>query len=325
MLIVFSTTIPFMETLDKGCLGDPIREALRAHRLGYHIVTMRRDIAEWIIKNMSLNDRERATIGRIKDDVTQHLGLANRAIRYIRLVDKVPGSYREIGNAIDISVEESTLLKIFEQPVLLVEDIQSDGELYRLTLENMFVPMRMPHPRFELQHGGGARIVEVFRSKVRDSRIVFAIYDSDRMCPQHSDTSKSHGFQEICASSGWPLAFWRSPPCHEAENMIPFEVICNTRYLDQCKAISHLIEIAEKEAAFKLSKSDRYWLYFDIKQGMSPERYSNINHEATRNWIKSKLQLVPRISRPRNTVSSSFDGRRSWSTRKVAPLRCSWR
>ena len=36
-------------------------------------------------------------------------------------------------------------------------------------------------------------------------------------------------------------------------------------------------------------------------------------------------KLVPRISRPRNTVSSSFDGRRSWSTRKVAPLRCSWR
>ena len=35
--------------------------------------------------------------------------------------------------------------------------------------------------------------------------------------------------------------------------------------------------------------------------------------------------LVPRISRPRNTVSSSFDGRRSWSTRKVAPVRCSWR
>ena len=37
------------------------------------------------------------------------------------------------------------------------------------------------------------------------------------------------------------------------------------------------------------------------------------------------VDLVPRISRPRNTVSSSFDGRRSWSTRKVAPLRCSWR
>ena len=291
MLIHISTTCEYLASVKPPALSEVLNEILRAHRLGHHIVIIERDVSEWIKVNVPLNSSELNILKRITSELTQSWGLVGRSKMFVRLVDCVKGEYRKLGAAIEIPILDVSVLRILERPLLLVENAETDGEIYKLLLKRLHSRLGIPSPQFDVDHGGGSSLLTIFRMRVKDQRIVAAIFDSDMKHPDPKAYDKANEFSGIQAAAKWPFCFWFTPPCHEVENIIPLDVIRVTKYLDQCGSLETLLKISDIEKENGELLNNRFWLFFDTKKGLNPDIYEKLPSEAAKNWVREKMEL----------------------------------
>jgi hypothetical protein len=291
MIIHFEFTHNELAALRSELLQEVCSELLRAYRRGYHIVVIERATAAWLSENVELTAQERATLARISAEYTQSGDLIRRCSVYIRVGSFAHGTVRRIGRAVEVSPDELIRPHILDRVAFVVEDIAHDGHLYEFIANNVRDRIQAPAVVWEIVHGGGERTYDVAVDKIRAHRIVAAVLDSDRDAPT-DEFRKIERLADAAARMAWPLCFFLSPPCREAENMLNPNVIAQIpSAVNSRQSLEMLLAIGNAEQEAGMERHEVLWLYFDLKEGCSTAKLGNCHADAQR-WILSRLGLV---------------------------------
>jgi hypothetical protein len=276
--------------LDEGRLAAVASDLARARRNGDHLIVISRSTAEWIKDNVDLSNRDKAILTQIAQEFTQTGNLRNTARCYVRISTEASASVTIRESVISMPVRYITQHQLLERPILLVENRESDGEFYEFILHNHCDLHTCPYVSYDIYHGGGADLPKVFSRLVAERKVICSVIDGDRSSPLSSET-KRRRIQRIKEEAGWPLAFALSPPCREVENMLPMTLVFGLSSGFRNASNSVLLKIQEQEVARRHSANEYYWLFFDVKGGLSLTKLSGLA-PLERNWIEEKLALA---------------------------------
>jgi len=227
---------------------------------------------------------------RIALEYTQKAELPRRASTYIH-VSPTRSAPNE-RNGIAIGFKELLDSRILDRSVLLVENIRRDGLLYGELLNSHFDLHHCPPPAYEPMHGGGADLTTVFVEQIKRGRIVCGIVDTDRNSPISQAFTKRDAMRRIADEMNWPLAFAISPPCREAENCLPMGLIMDIQSGRSNGSNPHFLQISDKEIENKHDCCATFWLFVDLKEGISVETLAKVVNVEERAWLDAKLELI---------------------------------
>jgi hypothetical protein len=271
-------------------LSDALSELIQAHRSGHHLAVISRASAQWIRDHINLSERDKAMLDRIAQDFTQSADLRRSASMFVELRGPTGANLASNGNAIIVKVDRIRDYRVLERSILLVENTAADGSLYSFLLNNALSRPRYANISFDLAHGGGTSLEMEFRRFSEDRRVFGAVVDSDRDSPL-SENVKLRRLVSIKSDSGWPLCFPTSPPCREAENIIPMglAMIFPSGVANASNRV--LLAIADAEIRNGHAPDQQFWLFFDIKQGLTSGQIERMRAN-DKGWIVSKMQLI---------------------------------
>jgi hypothetical protein len=271
-------------------LADPISGLIQAHRSGTHLVVIDRQCASWLHENVDLSKRDKAMLERMAQEFTQSAGLRRKAKAYVRLTADRTQDLLVQDREINIALEKLTQYRLLEKSILLVENIETDGRLYEFLLHNHSDLHSVRHIALDRHHGGGDDLPKVFAKLATDRRIVCAAVDSDKNCPQ-SANPKIGKLLRLGAELNWPFALAISPPCREAENLIPMEIVMALPSGFRNATNQLMLDITKAEANNGDPVENQYWLHFDTKLGLRVEKLKEMS-PAEQQWISGKLRFA---------------------------------
>lgn len=289
MIIEIAGSVDHLIVADHEKLSDLVCELLRAHRRGDHLLIIPRAECDWLTGNLDLNDREKATLSRIRRDFAQAGSLRAKALLRMKIDVSHVGPPVRDGNKLVLGVEEA--LRIDFAPVqLVIENSEYDGRLYLGILKGLKDKVDAPAIEFEVRHGGGQTAYHVWRQQIEARRIVALLVDSDRS--HFTDPEKIDVLQarSLAAEMQWPIAFAHCLPCREIENLLPISVLEKLPFgLDKAHQIECLKRIEAIERNGNVPCDQRFILYYDLKRGCGDlpleERFS----ASTAKWWRSKM------------------------------------
>ena len=291
MIIHLDCTLAELMSLSQTSVEHSISSLLRSHREGFHVAVIARPLADGIAAQFNLITADAAMLSRVAASFTQTGDLIRRAHRYIRVI---PHSERVemIGNAVTLGLNLLQECRILDRPALLVENIARDGLFYGEAVKNHYDLVGCPRPNYEVVHGGGADLATVFERQIDYQKIVCALIDSDRNAPSADECPKLARLEKLSRDKQWPLAFAFSPPCREAENCLPPDLVMTLPSGVGNKSNEVLIAIADRETAAGVHGSEAFWLFFDLKEGLTTEKIRRLTRQAEIDWIATKLSYV---------------------------------
>jgi hypothetical protein len=89
-------------------------------------------------------------------------------------------------------------------------------------------------------------------------------------------------------AAAWPLVIAEVLPCHEIENVVPFEVMRKLKCAIGCTWNGLLPKIQTWEEANSVPLAERFWLFFDVKDGLSSEMIVAIDSRDIK-WMHDRL------------------------------------
>ncbi|WP_316187900.1 MULTISPECIES: hypothetical protein [unclassified Bradyrhizobium] len=290
MLFYLNCDLPSLESCDQSARDEALRAMLKAYRLGDHAIVIPRKICKFLIDSADLSNAERAILERIGLEFTQRADLPRRASRFVLVspAKQVGQNQREIS----VTFDELIQSRVLDRSVLLVENVRRDGLLYSELMRGHFDLHGCPQPACESMHGGGADLKAVFVEQIKNRRIVCGIVDTDQHSPLSNSCSKRDSMVRIAGAMDWPLAFALSPPCREAENCLPMQVVMGLQSGQLNSSNKHFIEIFDAERSLGQEGVTSFWLFVDLKAGISEEILSNIPNGYDRDWLETKLRLI---------------------------------
>jgi hypothetical protein len=291
MLFNLDCSVAELEPVNREILDIAIRELLRSHRLGNHVVVISRPICSLLLGIADLTRADRAMLERIAHESTQKANLSKLASHYVNVTPIESDDLKITGRAIHLSFERLGKSKVLERSVLLVENLRRDGLLYSELIRNHFDMHGCTPPSYEPMHGGGNDIGAVFVSQIKGERIVCGIVDSDRSSPIHPDSPKLRALLKISNSMKWPLAFAISPPCREAENCLPMDLLMSLQCGEQNPANQFFLKVSKEERSQGHDRTHSYWLFADLKLGIDADRVAKISDQNEKDWVLQKVRL----------------------------------
>jgi hypothetical protein len=290
MLFHLKCELADLESCDPKIRDEVLRSLLRAHRLGDHVVVMSRDICKFLIERADLSRSERAMLERIGLEFTQKADLPRSATRYVHVSPNKPTA--QIDKAIWVEFRELLQSRILDRSALLVENIRRDGLLYSELMKAHFDLHHCPPPAYETMHGGGDDTKTVFIEQIRNRRIVCGVVDTDRFSAMSQAFTKRDAMRRIARAMNWPFAFAFSPPCREAENCLPMTLVMSLKSGQSNSSNKDFLEIFEAELAMGHQCEASFWLFVDLKEGVSSKSIGKMTNEDDRRWIQDKLSLI---------------------------------
>jgi hypothetical protein len=270
-----------------------VSELTRSHRIGYHLVVMPRSTAVWLADNLPVSELDRATLRRLAKEYTQSGGLPEIATVFARVTYDHVGPPVPMGNEVRLGLEVVASLGITQKPVLVVEDLKRDGLLYRKIFEGHSGKFPGGISNFELAHGGGDSIVDILEDKIEQQRIVLTIVDSDKLAPNQPESTKVRRLNQLVGRRNWMLAGVIVLPCHEIENLVDKSIFralpCISERESEYGALLLLDDAEEREG---IDEAERFWLFFDLKNGMRLADVAKIENSEVRDWILRRLSLI---------------------------------
>lgn len=287
MLIRFSLTTVEMSQIDVETLSNITRELLRAHRHGYHLLVVSRETATYLRDNLGLSKSECALVERLREEFTQTGSMHRSAAIYIEI--SLGSSTMKVGNAIKVPINLLGHENVGSKPGLLLEDAPNDGGLFEILISNLARRLKRPRVSFELKHGGGSGIAKAFEAEVKKHQITYCVLDTDRNSPSAKHCLITRQVLDLHHKSTWPLAIAEALPCHEIENVIPFEVIQKLQCASGCAWNSVIPRICSWECENGKAEHESFWLFFDIKGGMKSDDVATICVSDI-HWISERLK-----------------------------------
>lgn len=292
MIFEIDATQAQLHAFDPILLSRLLTEVLRAHRLGHHLVIMPRQTSLWFLANVQLGLMERATVERLVGEFTQTGSLRDLALERLRIVGDHVGPPVSIGNAVHMSFEEASNLSLSDKSILLVEDTASDGRLYVAIFDQLKRRVGTNSISMDVHHGGGERIIEVLAQRIGERRIVCMLADSDRNAPSSPEPAKISDARKLAEDAGWPLVEAVALPCREIENLIPLSIVRDLQSAKERGAeIKVFTVIEDAEAKLATTAKERFWLFVDLKSGLSDEQMEKLSDDE-RTWVVSRLAMA---------------------------------
>lgn len=241
-------------------------ELLRASLRGHHYVLIERRTCEWALQRLSLNRKEAAHLHFLKQGYTQRGAIRN--ISNCQLIVGISAAGLQQVGEFKYQIGHKALLRgnYLDEPVLLVENSESDGTLIHHALKSV----QRDHPikdfSFIVRHGGGSTIVTCFDAELRAKRVTVCIVDSDKISPCSSPSSTVRALHKT-ADLGTFVGGVFVTRCREIENHLPLELIKRHRLCVTFPDFDILEEIIRRPNGN--DSSEACWLYFDLKKGLS--------------------------------------------------------
>jgi hypothetical protein len=289
MLINLRCTVDELDACNLQRRDEAIRGLLRAHRLGDHVVVISRELCRHLLNVADVSKSDRAMLERLAHEHTQKADLVRKAPQYIHVC---PIPIVSDGRSIPITFEQLVSTRILDRAILLVENIRRDGLLYGELINAHYDLHHCPFPSYEAMHGGGADIGAVFVEQIRRQRIVCGIVDTDRSSPDSTSMTKLDALGRIARQMNWPLAFAATPPCREAENCLPIDLMMSLQSGKTNPSNSHYLKIADHEASEGYDISRSFWLFVDLKEGLNKESINKLTDPKDREWLSEKLTTI---------------------------------
>lgn len=291
MIFEITATIEDLIAAQRDRLTDMTCELLRAHRMGHHFLIVPREPSGWLLDNLDFNERERATLQKIRNDYTQSASLRGKALARIVIdVGHKSGATRD-GKSIIVGLADISGYSLVEQTQLLVEDTESDGRLYEKILDQLKERIGAPAVRYDLRNGGGQNIYNVWKQQIEAKKIVCLLADSDRK--HHTDVEKTEvaGARKLAEQLEWLFAWAVVLPCREIENLVPAFVLEELPFAyDKAAQICALKKIEEVEIDGGIAPPQRFSFFYDMKYGLGNAPLHERYKEHVADWIESKLQ-----------------------------------
>lgn len=291
MIIHFDFSAAQLATVPKALLEGCIYEAVRAHRLGYHLFIINREAADYVRHNVTLNAAERTMIEKLRSEYTQTADLVRRAGKYVRIAPLPTGTMRTAGRAVELSIDQAIRPTLYEKTIVVAEDEITDGAFYSFLMNNLRDVIGAPPLQCEWMHGGGDRTANIAELRIREKRIVCVLLDTDALSPACPEPQKVSFLRRLAVNESWPLIFINPTPCKETENLIPIDIVemldCAQERADE---LTVLRNIDARERAAAVNMNDSYWLYFDVKNGVASDKVAT-QHLDAQVWTVAKLAL----------------------------------
>jgi len=284
MIILFDAKPADLEQLPDEVLGAAVAALVKAYRCGDNLVVVPYQTGRHLLSKRIFSSLERSTLLRITQQYAQTGDLPTRAHFAMRLVVENRDHVTRKGTIIEVSVWHKSLEAITARPIVVVEDISSDAEVYKFFFDALCRRAISSPIAVEFAHGGGSALERVVSEKISECRIVISVADSDRQSPYSPETKLSR-FATLKAQSNWALFFPHVTPCRELENILPLDAAAGLHSVRSSECLPLLIEIERRETAMSKLPSERYYLWFDLKEGLSPAKIANADCGATREWI----------------------------------------
>jgi hypothetical protein len=264
-----------------------VSELLRAHRRGQHLVAIERKVVKEL-ECLDLSAADKAILRRIALEFTQTGALHRLSTVYVRISNDAMFKPTRVGSALILPFGLIVGSRVLDPPVLLVENLDSDGWLLSIILRGVAERAQRGVIAFEAYHGGGDDLPKVFAHLIRSGRAVYAVVDSDRDAPIGPSGTKMNKLRRLLNATSWVAAEAAALPCREAENLIPRTIVVQVPSARGRSLNSVSLNIEAAEAALGNLPSDRFWSYVDLKNGLDTAKLSTLE-VASRDWISEKL------------------------------------
>jgi hypothetical protein len=285
MLIRLDIAIAELEDMPADVKVDFFSELLRSSRLGYHRVIIPRSIADWVEENIGLSTIDKAHLKRVRSEYTQLAGQFEQSSMAVRIVFGEAVERSEDRRVISIGhsrmIDGGYLLK----SILLLENAINDGGLIALVLRHEAKRVSFGELSYEVANGGGATTAGELERLASAGRIIACVCDTDIKVPGgarsptfNATMTKSAALDLVGIAVGTPGA--------EAENFIPLSIIdqmFRAAHPASCQLLSQVMQ-AQGDCA----SEDCFWLYFDIKRGIS-SMLPCLNTQGKSDWACRKL------------------------------------
>lgn len=291
MLIHLALTPAELALVPQTLRNELASEIARAARHGFHSFVIEREAANWLAGHADLNQMSKATLLRLRERYGQFAGMLKDATCYIEVSNETRAQVSNQARVVHMKPEQIVQSSILCSPTkLVVEDIASDGEIYKFLLENIFDKLRVPLPRWVLSNGGGDRIEEMVRADLASKCAVAVLFDTDFWAPTSDPCPKERRVRRVVEEIGWSVVSVFPTPCRESENFIPLEVMLRHKHLAAypCCGILHKINVKEEDNG---AEDPKFLIYFDMKEGIDAETLVKMS-DNQRDWVLGKLGLI---------------------------------
>jgi hypothetical protein len=285
MIIRIDLTVPEIEAIAPDERSNFFSEVIRCSRLGYHRIVFPRPVAAWVGENTDLSMIDKAHLKRLRSEYTQLAGQAEDSPLIVRVVRNGGIERSNDGRIVSIGYEELIEGGFLLKSILLLENGVNDGRIIALVLRHEAKRIAFGELAYEVANGGGSTTAGELERLVDLGRVVACVCDTDIKVP---GGARSPTFNTVMArSASIPLVGMAvGTPGSEAENFIPLNIIDQmfaATHPDACRSLHQVME-----AQGDCETDDCFWLYFDIKRGIS-EMMSHLNTEVKIDWACRKL------------------------------------
>lgn len=292
MIMALQGELSDLVAADQSMLEHTVLELLRAHREGHHLVIFPRAVSKYLLENFDFGSRDRATLERLAADYTQTASLLASAASHLSIVVNHRSGVEVRGASVVVGLDDVQHGYTFDRSALVVEDQNTDGQLYLKILEACRHKVRAENIALDIRHGGGERSAEVLRTLSEEKRIALLITDSDNSYPREGEPAKVLRYKREVA--GNPLAQVAHTPCREIENMIPLDVLEGLPCVHGRAAdIAAFRKIDAEEKRRNCAPHESFWWFYDLKNGVNREQLEKVSGEELRGWISQKIGVAP--------------------------------
>jgi hypothetical protein len=291
MLFELKFTPDSIAGLDQIKIDEALGSLLRAHRRGHHVIVISRELCGYFLRVSDLTKSDRAMLERLSSEYAQRALLSDAASIFVKVTTDARDDFSIEGNARRISLLTLSQTRLLDPSVLLVENLKRDGLLYGEILKNHYDLHSCPYPHYEPMHGGGDDLPIVFEAQIQQTRIVCSIVDSDRAAPHASNSQKLLILKRIICSNGQALACAVTPPCREAENCVPRDILMALPSGKANVSRSQYFNLADCEERAACSPLEAFWLFADLKNGLCSNAFAKLSPDNQR-WVENKLRAI---------------------------------
>ena len=305
MIFYLKCTVADLTATSKDELEEVVSKLIDSDRYGRHYFVLNRKLCDWIKSNLNLSEHDRAHLVSIREQYAVRGGLLDVAYTYVKVVLGDTAVSLKSTNSFVIGhkqlIEGSYLLT---QGGLVVEDIDTDYELYLQIFSETTKISNIPSFSVDAVHGGGSKTHSVFNNEICKRRVVVCIVDHDKLAPADKKSPTARKVERIHTRRN--LDRTCSDECfiglgivtigRELENYIPYHLL---KVIDEYRDYPDygtLDEIVHQIG--KISTETCYWQYFDIKDGINGEklRLKKNNGDISYNvfdWICGRIGCEP--------------------------------
>lgn len=293
MIINLDMDLASLESLASEIRDELVHELVRMHRHGYHVLIIERSLVDCLLRVCDLSDMYRSTLLGIRSEYTQTGGLVNEAPYLLKISAR--DRFQKTSTRVIVEMTPARFLsaRIAASPTrLVVEDAVSDRALYEFLIKNTSDLFRITNPKWVIDNGGGNRIADVVAARAEEGYVVMAIVDTDHWAPRAVVCEKQRSVSQKIENVNWPLAFCLATPAREGENLLPLSALAEHRHLKVCSARDLLQKITDAERDLKEQPERSFILFFDLKNGISPEVWNSIKTQEEKEFVAQRLALI---------------------------------